>query len=298
MRPAYRGLAYMCSSACRRRLRQPHSAALVRDRAPDRAAEKWCAPSRLIPGTTEFGYEMGTIYGAWPGPVRGREPPRRACGVRRRGRARRLQARARTSSASRSWSRGSAATCARQQFTLTPKVDSAIKQTSGSWSVAGLARSRAVVSTVGGRPAFGGTPSDDSVDAPDPGAARARLQDHALSVRDDGYSGRQRLPIRGPARRVSRPIPGAGASPAIRRRASRLAGRHGAAATQIDAFFGIGDPSVGLSPHGAALRAARRGCGRRRCVPDRLGAARPDARALGERRLSGGDAARRAWPPT
>ena len=52
-----------------------------------------------------------------------------------------------------------------QHFTLTPKVDSAIKQTfPESWSVAGLSRGTApVVSTVDGRPAFGGTPSDESV---------------------------------------------------------------------------------------------------------------------------------------
>ncbi|MGD9839592.1 MAG: glycoside hydrolase/phage tail family protein [Afipia sp.] len=46
-----------------------------------------------------------------------------------------------------------------------PRVDNAIKVTSGgTWSVAGLSRgSAAVVSTVDGRPAYGGTPSDDSV---------------------------------------------------------------------------------------------------------------------------------------
>ena len=43
--------------------------------------------------------------------------------------------------------------------------------------------------------------------------------------------------------------------------------------------------------HYAKLAAER---GRRRCLPDRLGAARPHPRALGLRRLSGGDAARRA----
>ncbi len=51
------------------------------------------------------------------------------------------------------------------QCTLTPAVDSAIKRTfPPAWSVAGVARPGApVVSTVGGRPAYGGTPSDDSV---------------------------------------------------------------------------------------------------------------------------------------
>ncbi len=46
-----------------------------------------------------------------------------------------------------------------------PAVDNSVKQTSGaSWSVAGLSRAEAaIVSTVDGRPAFGGTPSDQSV---------------------------------------------------------------------------------------------------------------------------------------
>jgi hypothetical protein len=49
--------------------------------------------------------------------------------------------------------------------TLQPGVDNRDKSTSGAtWSVAGLDRSSAhLVSTVDGRPAFGGTPSDDSV---------------------------------------------------------------------------------------------------------------------------------------
>lgn len=46
-----------------------------------------------------------------------------------------------------------------------PGVDNAIKETSGgSWSVAGIPRASAhLVSLVNGRPAFGGTPSDDTV---------------------------------------------------------------------------------------------------------------------------------------
>ena len=49
--------------------------------------------------------------------------------------------------------------------TAQPRVDNAIKVTSsGTWSVAGLSRGTAsVVSSVEGRPAYGGTPSDDSV---------------------------------------------------------------------------------------------------------------------------------------
>ena len=82
-----------------------------------------------------------------------------------------------------------------------------------------------------------------------------------------------RCPIRGPARRRSRPIPGAGASPAIRRRGSPArptAPRR--AATQVDAFFGGGADEWNyrrMILHYAAAGGRRR---RRRCLPDRLGA--------------------------
>lgn len=48
---------------------------------------------------------------------------------------------------------------------VVPKVDNAVKETYGAtWGVAGVDRgSAAVVSTVAGRPAYGGTPSDQSV---------------------------------------------------------------------------------------------------------------------------------------
>ena len=51
------------------------------------------------------------------------------------------------------------------QCMVTPKIDNQVKQTFGAtWSVAGLDRSTApLVSMVDGRPAFGGTPSDQSV---------------------------------------------------------------------------------------------------------------------------------------
>lgn len=49
--------------------------------------------------------------------------------------------------------------------TVRPRVDNAVKVTSGAtWSVAGLDRASAyVVSSVDGRPSYGGTPSDDSL---------------------------------------------------------------------------------------------------------------------------------------
>ena len=51
------------------------------------------------------------------------------------------------------------------QCRIAPAVDNAVKQTYGAtWSVAGVDRASAsVVSTYDGRPAYGGTPSDDSV---------------------------------------------------------------------------------------------------------------------------------------
>ena len=112
-----------------------------------------------------------------------------------------------------------------------------------TWSVAGVDRASAhLVSQVDGRPAFGGTPSDDSVRD-----LIAELKARGLKVTlypfvmMDIAVGQHACPIRGPARRRSRPIPGAGASPAIRRRARparRTAPRR--AAAQVDAFFSGG----------------------------------------------------------
>ena len=96
------------------------------------------------------------------------------------------------------------------------------KETDGAtWSVAGLdARGRAGgVASPTASPAYGGTPSDESRHPPDPGPEGARSRGRALSLRDDGRARRQhacRIPTAAPA---SRPIPGAGASPAIPRRA-------------------------------------------------------------------------------
>ncbi len=51
------------------------------------------------------------------------------------------------------------------QCTVAPRIDNAVKQTQGAtWNVAGVTRATArLVSLVDGNPAFGGTPSDDSV---------------------------------------------------------------------------------------------------------------------------------------
>ncbi len=131
-----------------------------------------------------------------------------------------------------------------------------------------------LVSQVEGRAAYGGTPSDDSVIHLIERTEGARPEGHALSVRDDGHSGRQRA-----ARSVERRGAAAGlslarrASPAIRRRAwpaRRTAPAR--PATQVDAFLRGGGERLELSPHDPALRRPRGGGRRRRRVPDRIGA--------------------------
>lgn len=64
--------------------------------------------------------------------------------------------------------------------TIAPRVEVALKPTAGAdWGVAGLLRSTArVVSKVDGRPAFGGTPSDDSLIA----LIRRLRHEHGLEV--------------------------------------------------------------------------------------------------------------------
>ena len=77
------------------------------------------------------------------------------------------------------------------QCRVMPGVDNRAKQTyGGTWSVAGLDRAAAhLVSTVEGRPAFGGTPSDQSVRDLIARDQKPRAQGHAVSLSDDGYSG-------------------------------------------------------------------------------------------------------------
>ena len=151
-----------------------------------------------------------------------------------------------------------------------------------------------------GRPAYGWTPSDASVIHLIAELKTPRSQDHALSLCDDGHSGGQHA-----ARSMDRRGCAAGLSLA---RAHHL--RSGAGAAWLARRHrGGGDAGrrflrhrrsrrLELSAADPALRAACRGRRRRRRLPDRLGAAQPHARALGLRRLSGGDAARRAWPTT
>lgn len=123
---------------------------------------------------------------------------------------------------------------------IMPKVDSLVKTTHGAiWSVAGLARGGAQrVSTIDGRPAFGGTPSDESVRD-----LIANLKARGLKVtlypfvmmdiaagngRTDPYTGAASQPVYPWRGRITcDPAPGIAGT----------ADGTAAAATQLDAFF-------------------------------------------------------------
>ena len=162
-----------------------------------------------------------------------------------------------------------------------------------------------VVSQMDGRPAYGGTPSDDSVVQAIAESESARPARQFLSVPVHGHRGRQRA-----ARSLS--TGGASGQPAYpwrgritcsRAGLSRIgrSDRDGGNAGQRLLRRGHGSRflrqrhdgqldrrrRLGLPPHGAALRASLRGGGRRRRLPDRLGIARADARAQRRHRLSG-----------
>ena len=118
-----------------------------------------------------------------------------------------------------------------------------------TWSVAGVdARRRACRLAVDGRPAYGGTPSDDSVTH-----LIAELKARGLKVTlypfvmmdipagnalPDPWTGaasQPAYPWRG--RITCDPAPGQPGSP----------DGTAAAATQVDAFFGVGDPTAGTT---------------------------------------------------
>jgi len=165
--PAYRGLAYVVFE----RLplenfgdRIPQlSFEVVR---PIGKLEKMTRAVTLIPGSTEFGYESATVVQTL-GP--GQSAPEN----------RHVTIAASDVIASLDELQAVAPNLARVAVVVTwfgtdlraaqcrvvPKVDSAIKETYGAtWSVAGLDRASAqLVSQIEGRPAFGGTPSDQSV---------------------------------------------------------------------------------------------------------------------------------------
>ncbi len=130
--------------------------------------------------------------------------------------------------------------------TLRPKVERGDTVTTPqSWSVAGLTRATAqVVSTVSGRPAFGGTPSDRGIIAAiaDLAARNIAVTFYPFIMMDiapgnsltdpySGISGQQTYPWRG--RITVCPAPGTVGSPDTT----------AAARTQVDAFFGTADAS-------------------------------------------------------
>ena len=132
------------------------------------------------------------------------------------------------------------------QCRVQPSIDNRAKSTSGgSWAVAGETRATArLVTTVDGRPAFGGTPSDDSVRD-----LIAELKGRGLKITlypflmmdiaadntlNDPYSGaasQPAYPWRGKI--TCDPAPGEAGSP----------DGTGGAATQVDAFFSGGSDS-------------------------------------------------------
>jgi hypothetical protein len=165
--PAYRGLAYVVFERLPlenfgNRIPQL-SFEVVR---PVGDLEQMVRAVTLIPGSTEFGYEPATV-------VRTFSPGQSAPENRH------VTTAASDVAASLDELQALAPNLERVAIVVTwfgtdlrcgacrvlPKVDSSIKQTfGGTWSVAGLDRATAqVVSLVDGRPAFGGTPSDQSV---------------------------------------------------------------------------------------------------------------------------------------
>ncbi len=128
---------------------------------------------------------------------------------------------------------------------IRPGVDAADKITEPlTWSVAGLARDDAhLVSLVDGRAAYGGTPSDQTVDRRHPGSRRPAAST-SPSRPSSSWTCRPatRSPIPTPAPRASRAYPWRGritVSPAPGQPGTP--DKTGAAATQVAAFVGTAD---------------------------------------------------------
>ena len=241
--PAYRGLAYVVFERLAlenfgNRLPQL-SFEVMR---PVGELERMVRAVTLIPGTTEFGYEPATV-------TRDMGPGQSAAENRHIGHAAsdvvasldELQAlcpKLERVAIVVAWFGDDlrAGNC-----TLQPRVDNADKSTHGaSWAVAGLDRGSApLVSTYDGKPAFGGSPSDDSV-MHLIGAVKARglkvtlypfvMMDipagNALPDPWTGAASQPAYPWRG--RITCDPAPGQSGSP----------DGSAAAATQVDVFFG------------------------------------------------------------
>lgn len=165
--PAYRGLAYVVFERLPladfgNRIPQ-FSFEVVR---PVGRLEKMVRAVTLIPGTTEFGYEPGTVvrqFGPGQSAAENRHVTHAASDVL----ASLEELRAVAPNLERvaivvAWF-GTDLRCG--ECRIVPGIDNREKATSGAaWSVAGVDRASAyLVSVVGGRPAYGGTPSDDSV---------------------------------------------------------------------------------------------------------------------------------------
>ena len=165
--PAYRGLAYVVFERLPlanfgNRIPQL-SFEVVR---PVGRLERMVRAVTLIPGTTEFGYAPGTVVQTL-GPGQSAPENRHVTYAPSDAVAALDELQAVAPNIERvaivvAWF-GTDLRCG--QCRVMPGVDNRAKQTyGGTWSVAGLDRARAhLVSTVEGRPAFGGTPSDQSI---------------------------------------------------------------------------------------------------------------------------------------
>ena len=165
--PAYRGLAYVVFERlplAKFGNRIPQlSFEIVR---PVGRLERMVRAVTLIPGTTEFGYAPGTVVQTL-GPGQSAPENRHITYAPSDAVAALDELQAVAPNLERvaivvAWF-GTDLRCG--QCRIMPGVDNRLKQTyGGTWSVAGIDRAGAhLVSTVEGRPAFGGTPSDQSV---------------------------------------------------------------------------------------------------------------------------------------
>jgi len=246
--PAYRGLAYVVFERLPlanfgNRIPQL-SFEIVR---PVGDLERMVRAVTLIPGTTEFGYDTVTVVQSL-GPGRSAPENRHVTTAPSDVEASLDDLQAVCPNLERvaivvAWfgSDLRAAHCA-----VRPGVDSAVKQTYGAtWSVAGQGRGGAyVVSTVDGRPAFGGTPSDGAVLhlIAELKARGLKVTLYPFLVMDiaegnmlpdpAGAAAQPAYPWRG--RITCDPAPGMPGSP----------DGTAEAAAQIAAFFGAGDPGA------------------------------------------------------
>ena len=174
--PAYRGLAYVVFENLPladfgNRIPQ-FSFEIMR---PVGALGRMAKAVTLIPGATEFGYEPSTAREHSRARYFAQEdatapaPPRMY-----RPRSTIFRACAPVSSASHWWWRGSDRSALRPLHRAARRRDCRQRHHRRRWSVDGVTRPGAyLVSQIGGRPAFGGTPSDERA-ASDRGAESAR----------------------------------------------------------------------------------------------------------------------------